>query len=151
LKEGVLFFKAAREKGLEGIVAEHSRSAYRIGRRRRKWLKVKTRLTQDCVITGFTEPRGRRKYFGSLVLGAFEGNTLIYIGHSGGRIPGGRPEGDIREIEAPCPEAMPLLNGAGYLRPGHLGQAATGLRGGIRRMDQGGDHEATRLFEAVRG
>jgi bifunctional non-homologous end joining protein LigD len=83
-KEGVLFFKAARGKGLEGIVAKHSRSVYRMGRRSRKWLKVKTRLTQDCVIAGFTEPRGRRKYFGSLVLGAFEGNALIYIGHSGG-------------------------------------------------------------------
>lgn len=84
LKGGVLFFKAAREKGLEGIVAKHSRSAYRIGRRSRKWLKVKTRLTQDCVIAGFTEPRGRRKYFGSLVLGAFEDDELIYVGHSGG-------------------------------------------------------------------
>jgi bifunctional non-homologous end joining protein LigD len=36
------------------------------------------------VITGYTKPRKSRKYFGSLVLGAFENNKLVYIGHSGG-------------------------------------------------------------------
>ncbi len=83
-KEGVLFFNVVKKKGLEGIVAKHSQSAYRMGRRSRQWLKVKTQLTQEGVIAGFTEPGGGRKYFGSLVLGAFEGNELIYIGHSGG-------------------------------------------------------------------
>jgi bifunctional non-homologous end joining protein LigD len=53
-------------------------------RRSRQWLKVKTQLTQEGVIAGFTEPKGGRRYFGSLVLGAFEGGELIYIGHSGG-------------------------------------------------------------------
>jgi len=83
-KEGVLFFNVVKEKGLEGIMAKHSQSAYRIGRRSRQWLKVKRRHTQEGVIAGFTEPRGGRKYFGSLVLGAYEGDELIYIGHSGG-------------------------------------------------------------------
>jgi bifunctional non-homologous end joining protein LigD len=83
-KDGVLFYNAVREKGLEGIMAKHSQSAYRMGRRSRQWLKVKMQLTQDGVIAGFTEPRGGRKYFGSLVLGVYEGDELIYIGHSGG-------------------------------------------------------------------
>ena len=83
-KEGVLFFDAVKKKGLEGIIAKHSQSVYRMGRRSRQWLKVKTRLTQEGVIAGFTEARGSRKYFGSLVLGVFEGHDLIYIGHSGG-------------------------------------------------------------------
>jgi bifunctional non-homologous end joining protein LigD len=83
-EEGVLFFKVVKEKGLEGIIAKHSQSIYRMGRRSRQWLKIKTQLTQEGVIAGFTEPRGGRKYFGSLVLGAFEGDELIYIGHSGG-------------------------------------------------------------------
>jgi bifunctional non-homologous end joining protein LigD len=83
-REGVLFFNVAKGKGLEGIMAKHSQSAYRMGRRSRQWLKVKTRLTQEGVIAGFTEPKGGRKYFGSLVLGAYEGDELIYIGHSGG-------------------------------------------------------------------
>ena len=81
--EGVLFYNVVTEKGLEGIVAKHSQSTYETGRRSRQWLKVKTRLTQEGVIAGFTEPGGGRKYFGSLVLGAFEGDELICIGHVG--------------------------------------------------------------------
>ncbi len=106
-KEGVLFFNVVKEKGLEGIMAKHSQSAYRMGRRSRQWLKVKTRLTQEGVIAGFTEPRGGRKYFGSLVLGAYEGDELIYIGHSGGGF-GSKNLKDIREkldplIRKECP------------------------------------------------
>jgi bifunctional non-homologous end joining protein LigD len=83
-KEGVLFYNAAREKGLEGIVAKHSQSLYEPGKRSRQWLKVKTHLTQDAVIAGFTDPGGARKYFGALVLGVYEGNELKYIGNVGG-------------------------------------------------------------------
>jgi bifunctional non-homologous end joining protein LigD len=83
-KDGVLFFNVAREKGLEGIVAKHAWSPYRIGKRSRQWLKVKTQLTQEGVIAGFTAPRGGRRYFGTLVLGVFEGDALVCIGHAGG-------------------------------------------------------------------
>jgi bifunctional non-homologous end joining protein LigD len=84
LKEGVSFFYVVKEKGLEGIVAKHSRSAYLAGRRSRQWLKVKTQLTQDGVIAGFTKPKGSRRHFGALVLGAFKGSELTFIGHVGG-------------------------------------------------------------------
>lgn len=83
-KNGVSFFNAAKKKGLEGIVAKHSRSVYRMGTRSRQWLKVKTHLTQEAVIAGFTEPRGTRKNFGALVLGVFKGKELVFIGHTGG-------------------------------------------------------------------
>jgi bifunctional non-homologous end joining protein LigD len=82
--EGVLFFNAVKQKGLEGVIAKHSQSTYLMGKRSRQWLKIKTQLAQEAVIAGFTEPRGGRQYFGSLVLGVFEGDELIYIGHSGG-------------------------------------------------------------------
>jgi bifunctional non-homologous end joining protein LigD len=84
VKEGVLFFRVVKEKGLEGIIAKHSQSAYRIGMRSRQWLKVKTQLTQEGVIAGFTESKGGRKNFGALVLGVFHGDELIFIGHTGG-------------------------------------------------------------------
>jgi bifunctional non-homologous end joining protein LigD len=83
-KEGVLFYNVAKEKGLEGIIAKHSQSVYEVGRRSRQWLKVKTQLTQEAVIAGFTEPGGGRKYLGALVLGVYEGDVLTYIGHVGG-------------------------------------------------------------------
>jgi bifunctional non-homologous end joining protein LigD len=82
--EGILFFNVVKEKGLEGIIAKYAHSAYEMGKRSRQWLKVKTQLTQEGVIAGFTEPGGGRKYFGALVLGVFEGDELIYTGHVGG-------------------------------------------------------------------
>jgi bifunctional non-homologous end joining protein LigD len=93
-KEGVLFYHVSREKGLEGVVAKHSQSAYETGKRSRQWLKVKTRLTQEGVIAGFTEPGGGRKYFGALVLGLFEADEFISIGNVGG----GFTEKDLKDI-----------------------------------------------------
>jgi bifunctional non-homologous end joining protein LigD len=83
VKEGILFYNVAKEKGLEGIIAKHSQSTYEAGSRTRQWLKMKTRLTQEGVIAGFTEPGGSRKHFGSLVLGAYEGGRLVFIGSVG--------------------------------------------------------------------
>jgi bifunctional non-homologous end joining protein LigD len=109
-KEGVLFYNAAKEKGLEGIIAKHSQSVYEAGRRSRQWLKVKTKLTQEAVIAGFTEPGGGRKYFGALVLGVYEGDELMYIGHVGGGFTANNLR-DIHEkleplIQKECPFAV---------------------------------------------
>ncbi len=93
-KEGALFYSAAREKGLEGIVAKHSQSVYETGKRSRQWLKVKILLTQEAVIAGFTEPAGGRRYFGALVLGVYEAGKLTYIGLVGAGFGGG----DLRDI-----------------------------------------------------
>ncbi len=82
--EGVLFYNVSKEQGLEGIVAKNAKSTYEPGKRSVNWLKVKTRLTQETVIAGFTEPGGGRSYFGALALGLFEGDDLTYIGHVGG-------------------------------------------------------------------
>lgn len=98
--EGILFFQVVKEKGLEGIIAKHAQSTYLMGKRSRQWLKVKTQPTQEGVIAGFTEPRGSRKYFGALVLGVFEGEELIYIGHTGGGF-GLRMLGEIRKKMEP--------------------------------------------------
>lgn len=83
-EEGINFYKLALKEGLEGIIAKKSNSIYRQGQRSRDWLKIKTHLRQEAIIAGFTEPKGGRKYFGSLVLGVFVKGKLQYIGHSGG-------------------------------------------------------------------
>jgi bifunctional non-homologous end joining protein LigD len=95
--DGTGLFAAARQNGVEGIVAKDAKSPYRPGSRGREWLKVKALLRQEAVIGGFTRPRGRRAGFGSLVLGAYEdGGRLAYIGHSGG----GFSEGQLEELHA---------------------------------------------------
>ncbi|MDD5674583.1 MAG: non-homologous end-joining DNA ligase [Chitinivibrionales bacterium] len=91
-KEGVAFFNAATRKGLEGIVAKDSKSIYREGIRSPHWLKIKKQMTQDCVIAGFTAPKGSRSFLGSLVLGAFTKGELTYIGESGGSFGGIKPK-----------------------------------------------------------
>jgi len=78
------FFELARTNNLEGIIAKKSSSRYQTGRRSQDWLKIKIRLQQEAIICGFTEPRGSRKYFGTLVLGAYDNRELVPIGFSGG-------------------------------------------------------------------
>ncbi|MBE0618458.1 MAG: non-homologous end-joining DNA ligase, partial [Proteobacteria bacterium] len=86
--DGVLFFKVAKDKGLEGIVAKRGQSRYLPGKRSRQWLKVKAPRTQEAVIAGFTASRAGRPHFGSLVLGVYEGGELVCIGHAGGGFSG---------------------------------------------------------------
>ncbi len=95
-KQGVSFFELASQKGLEGIVAKDGSSPYLEGRRNLYWLKIKTRLKHEAVIGGFTAPRGGRKLFGALLLGVYEGNNLVYIGHAGS----GFDEKDLAEVRS---------------------------------------------------
>ena len=80
---GVTLFEAAKQQGLEGILAKLRGSFYE-ERRSREWLKIKITQTVDCVVGGYTEPEGGRQYFGSLVLGLYnEKIQLIHVGHAG--------------------------------------------------------------------
>ncbi|GAC1447946.1 MAG: DNA ligase D [Isosphaeraceae bacterium] len=81
---GIDFFKVAQSMELEGIIAKDGASLYSQGSRGGDWLKIKTQKRQEAVIAGFTEPKGRRKNLGALILGLYEKNELIYIGHTGG-------------------------------------------------------------------
>ena len=81
--DGVKLFEAAREQSLEGIVAKRRAGCY-ASKRSREWLKVKITQRQECVIGGYTEPRGSRPNFGSLVLGLYdEQGRLIPVGQAG--------------------------------------------------------------------
>ncbi len=82
-KKGIAFFRAAKKKKLEGIIAKKKESGYQF-QRSRDWLKVKTGLRQEVVIGGFTEPQGSRRRFGALLVGVYERGHLIYVGHVGG-------------------------------------------------------------------
>jgi len=82
-EKGKAFFKLATDRGLEGIMAKKSDSTYVKNFRTKLWLKIKNNKRLEAIICGFTEGRKSRKHFGALVLGKYEGEKLIYIGHTG--------------------------------------------------------------------
>lgn len=78
--DGQQMFEAARQMGLEGILAKDSRSTYESGRSTR-WLKIKVQNEQEFVIVGFT--KGERDYFGSLVLAVQDDGKFRHAGQVG--------------------------------------------------------------------
>lgn len=84
VKEGNKFFEVVKKKELEGIIAKKIDSTYLPGVRGKDWVKIKTLKQQEVIIAGFTEPRAGRKYFGALVLGVYQKEELVYVGHTGG-------------------------------------------------------------------
>ncbi|HET6349856.1 MAG TPA: non-homologous end-joining DNA ligase [Candidatus Krumholzibacteria bacterium] len=84
LEDGEALFAAARDAGLEGIMAKKLGSPYQPGRRSESWLKIKTRTTMDCLIIGYTKGKGdRARAFGALHLARREGDSLHYLGKVG--------------------------------------------------------------------
>jgi bifunctional non-homologous end joining protein LigD len=83
-EDGETLLEAAKEQGLEGIMAKRADSPYATGRRTREWLKIKTSGRQEFVIAGYTKGQGRRaSSFGSLVLAVRRGGELSYVGNCG--------------------------------------------------------------------
>ncbi len=81
--QGLALFEAAKQQGLEGILAKMRASHYE-ERRSHEWQKIKITQTVDCVIGGYTDPEGSREYFGSLVLGLYDKKgRLIHVGQAG--------------------------------------------------------------------
>ncbi len=82
--DGKALLEAATEQQLEGIMAKRVDSRYVQGKRTRDWLKVKTHGEQEFVIAGYTKGTGRRaSTFGSLVLGVYQVDELVYVGNVG--------------------------------------------------------------------
>ena len=81
-KNGLVAFKIATRRGLEGMVAKDSEAVYE-ERRSRKWLKVKAHQEEEFVIGGFTAPEGSRQHFGALLLGAYSKRDLHFVGKVG--------------------------------------------------------------------
>jgi bifunctional non-homologous end joining protein LigD len=83
-EDGEALLAAAREQGLEGVIAKRADSRYQPGKRGREWLKIKTHGRQEFVIAGYTKGQGRRAgRFGSLVLAVRRGDELVWVGNCG--------------------------------------------------------------------
>jgi bifunctional non-homologous end joining protein LigD len=81
--KGKKLMKQLTKKGYEGIIAKDSNSQYFPGIRTNSWLKIKNHQSLEAVICGYTAPQNSRKFFGSLVLGIYDNNKLVYIGNCG--------------------------------------------------------------------
>jgi bifunctional non-homologous end joining protein LigD len=82
-EKGLDLLEAARQRGLEGIVAKKRSGSYQ-EKRTSDWLKIKITQRQECVIGGYTDPEGSREYFGALVLGLYDRQgRLVHVGQVG--------------------------------------------------------------------
>ncbi len=83
--EGEAAFAATREHGFEGIVAKRRASTYRSGRRSKDWLKIKSTLSDEFVVGGFSRGEGARSdTFGALLLSQYDdAGRLVYTGSAG--------------------------------------------------------------------
>ena len=82
--DGEALLEAAREQGLEGVVAKRTDSRYQPGYRGTDWRKLKVRQGQELVIVGYTKGQGRRSgSFGALVVAVHEAGGLRWAGNVG--------------------------------------------------------------------
>lgn len=123
--------RAARGRGLEGIVAKWRASRYQPGRRSADWVKIKNVRFQEVVIGGWTPGTGSRAAtFGALVLGIPGPDGLRYVGKVGSGFSEQALEdlsGRFRRLArrtAPFAGALPKAEvaGATWVRPTLVGE-----------------------------
>jgi bifunctional non-homologous end joining protein LigD len=118
-----------KANGLEGVVAKRHDSPYRPGRRSPDWIKVKSTLTQEVLVGGWTEGQGERsKDLGALLLGIPTSTGLRYVGKVGtGFSERARREllGALRPLsvsESPFDDAVPNGEAPHFVRPKLVGE-----------------------------
>jgi bifunctional non-homologous end joining protein LigD len=106
--------------GAEGSIAKLRNSVYETGHRSGAWVKIKFHKGQEFVIAGYTLPKKSRRYFGSLILGYYRGEHLIFAG----RVGTGFNDKSLREIfrklkplECPEPFVEEVQEPSGRWRP----------------------------------
>ena len=94
-EDGETAFRAACEKGWEGLVAKRAASPYAHGRSK-DWLKFKCSNEQEFIVIGWTEPRGARSGLGALLVGYHEDGELRF----GGKVGTGFNEQELTKLSA---------------------------------------------------
>jgi bifunctional non-homologous end joining protein LigD len=93
-EDGELAFRAACEKGWEGLIAKRAASPY-THKRSRDWLKLKCVNEQEFVVLGWTDPRGSRSGLGALLVGYQEDGELRF----GGKVGTGFDQRELAALE----------------------------------------------------
>ena len=80
---GKALYAAAKEQGIEGIVAKRLDAPYSSSRSA-SWVKIKAFRSMECVIGGWTEGQGgRSNALGALLIGVYRDGKLVPLGHVG--------------------------------------------------------------------
>ena len=127
-RNGLGAYRTAVKRGYEGIVGKDLASVYTSGRST-KWLKVKVRQQEEFVVGGYTPPAGARAGFGALLLGAYQGKKLRYVGKVGAGFSADLlarlPKLFTRSRrDGPAFDPPPRERGATWLEPRHVAQIA---------------------------
>ena len=75
-------WERAQKEGWEGVIAKRRGSIYE-HRRSKQWLKMKCELSENFLVCGFTDPKGKRVGLGALLLGHYKGDDLDFAGMVG--------------------------------------------------------------------
>jgi len=127
-ENGLAAYRAAKQKGYEGLVAKDLSAPY-IEKRSTKWLKVKVHQEDEFVIVGYTAPSGHRSHFGALLLGAYDHGALRYVGKVGTGFSESRLASLSRRFRPLVRKTSPLVDpprehGVTYLAPRLVAQIA---------------------------
>jgi len=106
--QGPAFYETACAMHVEGIVSKRIDAPYAPGNRG-LWRKVKCLNRAEFVVVGWTEPEGRRRYLGALLLGYYDPDgRLIYAGRAGSGIDNAELGRLWRRLQPLATERMPL-------------------------------------------
>ena len=109
-EEGEVAFRAACEKGWEGLIAKRASAPYTHGRSK-DWLKFKCVNEQEFVVLGWTDPHGSRSGLGALLVGYHEDGALRF----GGKVGTGFNERELARLTGllrPLEQAVPPITDA---------------------------------------
>jgi bifunctional non-homologous end joining protein LigD len=81
--DGDALYAAALASGFEGVLAKRRDSPYQPGRRSPSWRKIKSAVTAEFVIGGYTQGKGARAPLGAVLVGYWEKGKLRYASHVG--------------------------------------------------------------------
>jgi bifunctional non-homologous end joining protein LigD len=95
---------AARQHGLEGVIAKRTTSRYLAGRRTADWLKVKFVRRDEFVVVGWeADASDGSATLSSLLLGYYENDDLLFAGKVGSGL-SSRESGQLQATLVPRPD-----------------------------------------------
>jgi len=121
-KNGEALYEQVVKLGLEGIMAKKADSPYRSGRSA-DWLKIRADRIDDFVVVGFTKGKGTRSGFGSLHVGAYNDDKLVYCGRAGSGFTGAQLEdvsAQLAQLVRKTPPCVPPKGGQLPKGPDHV-------------------------------